>query len=396
MKINSLQKFLLGIISGLGVFTLGVFFGAQIILTSPQSPAGELINTVLGKPNDVDFSLYWKVFSKLEEKFPDKINRQDLLYGAARGTVEALGDRYSLFLTPEETQRFFEDIKGEFGGIGAEITQDGKQYVIVAPLADSPAEKAGLKPKDVIISVDDKSAQKMGFNELINAIRGDAGTKVKLEIFREGFEDTQVFVITRDNIVVKSVQGENKNGIAYVKIITFSDDTVEEFQKIVDDLLTPDVQKLVVDVRNNPGGFLNTAIDLTSLFIDTDPVVIEERKNKIRQDFNTTLEAKYKDVPMVVLINEGSASASEIFAGAMQDRNRAKLVGMKTFGKGSVQEVDELPDGSSLRLTVARWLTPKGRQINGEGIEPDIEVQDNEKTEEDEQLEKAIEILQNN
>lgn len=384
-------------------FTLGALVSIKVLQDNPQligsktpffGPVGELINTTLGKPRDIDFSLYWDAYTKIQSKYPKEINQQELVYGAIRGSVAALGDRFSLFLSPDEAERFFEDINGEFTGIGAELTQEGDLFVVVAPLPDSPAEKAGLKAQDVITSVDGKDASEFEFGQLINAIRGPKESKVVLGIFREGFDEPQDFTITRDTIELKSLRYEQReDGIAYVQLIQFSDDTTAEFEKVVDQMKAAGAKGLVLDLRNNPGGFLDTAIDIGSFFIDEGPIVIEERKGGDREVFKVNHDPVLKGFPTVVLVNGGSASASEIVAGALQDDGIAKLVGTQTFGKGSVQEVESLPDGSALRLTVAKWLTPKEREINGEGIAPDIVIDEEPTPDHDPQLDKALEIL---
>lgn len=381
----------------IATFALGSLVGARTVLDHPSSQVGKFINTALGKPTNVNFSLYWDVYNKLEQKFPKPIDQQELVYGAIRGTVAALDDRYSLFLSPDEANRFFEDINGEFSGIGAEISQEQEFFIIVAPLPGSPAEKAGLQAQDVITSVDSKDSKGMQFNELINAIRGAKGSDVKLGILRSGFDEPKDFTLTRDTITVPSTSYTLRDdGLAYFKINQFSDDTTKALDTAADDILAKHAKGIIVDLRNDPGGFLTTAIDTSSFFIDHGTIVSEERKGGTTEHFSVTHEPRLKDIPLVVLVNGGSASAAEIFAGAMQDDERGKLVGVKTFGKGSVQEVERLEDGSALRLTIAKWLTPKNREINGTGIEPDIEIKDEPTKDHDAQLDKAVELLLKN
>ncbi len=379
----------------LATFSLGTLVGARTIRDYPLTRMGQLLTSVLGAPATTpDYALYWDVYRRLETQYPKPIDKQELLYGAIRGTVAALGDRFSLFLSPSEANRFFEDIKGEFSGIGAEISQEQDLFVIVAPLPGSPAEAAGLKANDAIVSVDGKESQGMQFNELINAIRGPKGSTVKLGILREGFDEPKEFALTRDTITVASTTYTLRpDGLAYVKISQFSDDTTAELDKAADDILAKHATGIIVDLRNDPGGYLETAIDVSSFFLDHGTVVSEERKGGDTESFAVSHEPRLKDIPLVVLVNGGSASASEIFAGAMQDTGRAKLVGVKTFGKGSVQEVQRLADGSALRLTIAKWLTPNGREINGTGIEPDFEVRADATADSDPQLDKAVELL---
>lgn len=378
----------------IATFALGALVGGYAVLADRDRGLGKVINTTLGSPADADYSMYWEIYSRLESEYVGEADRQKLLYGAIRGTVDALGDPYSLFLDPEEAERFFQDIEGEFSGIGAEINQEGETFVIVAPLPDSPAESAGLKAKDVIVSVDGKDASEFEFGELINAIRGKAGTEVKLGIFRDGAEEIEEVAVTRDTIELESVEYEARDGgVAVIRLTQFSDDTLRELTDLEDDLERNNTTGIVLDLRNNPGGYLDASVDIASLFVKDGPIVIEQNKAGERKEFPTTLQPVLSDYKLVVLINDGSASASEIVAGAVQDRKEGTIVGTKSFGKGSVQEVDRLDDGSALRLTIAKWLTPDGRAIDHEGIKPDVEVNDDEGTEADEQLDKAIEEL---
>ena len=378
-------------------FALGGLVGARTVMAHPYSKVGTFINTALGKPSDVNFSLYWDVYNKLEQKFPKPIDQQELVYGAIRGTVAALGDRYSLFLSPKEADRFFEDINGEFSGIGAEISQEQEFFIIVAPLPGSPAEKAGLQAKDVITAVDEKDSKGLQFNELINAIRGPKGSEVKLGILRDGFDEPKEFSLMRDTITIASTSYTLRDdGLAYFKINQFGEDTVKALDTAADDILAKHAKGLILDLRNDPGGFLQTANDVSSFFIDHGVIVSEERKGGGKELFSVTHEPRLKDIPLVVLVNGGSASASEIVAGAVQDTERGKLVGVKTFGKGSVQEVERLADGSALRLTIAKWLTPKDREINGTGVTPDIEIKEEPTKDHDPQLDKAVELLTKN
>lgn len=394
---KSLQpaKYLFFLFGGAAIFLSGTVVGANTVLKSPSSPFVQIVNKSLGQPGDINFDIFWDVYERVKNNFPQDVNNQNWVYGAAKGAVASLGDRYSLFLTPEESKKFFEDINNEFSGIGAELSQEGNLFIIVAPLKGSPAEIAGLKPQDVIVAVNGVEVSKYQFNELINVIRGEKGTQVTLKIMRKGFDEPKDFKVTRDIIQVESLEFEMKpNNHGYIRVTQFSDDTTEEFAKAIEQLLKDGAKDLVIDLRNNPGGFLNTSIDMASLFIAEGPIVSEVKKGDETKDFKPTLDDKYKDLKMVVLVNGGSASASEIFAGAIQDREKGKVIGTQTFGKGSVQEIENLKDGSALRITVAKWKTPKGRFINGEGIKPDIIVEDDEKTDADEQLDRAIKELE--
>ncbi|MBI4023266.1 S41 family peptidase [Candidatus Berkelbacteria bacterium] len=373
-------------------FALGTLVGGRAVLTDPEAGLGKVVNETLGQPADLDYQLYWDVFNRIEDRFPGQVDRSALLYGAIRGTVSALDDPYSLFLDPAESEAFFDDLSGEFGGIGAEINQEGERFVIVTPLPGSPAEVAGLKPQDVITAVDRQSASQFELGALIQEIRGEPGSTVVLGILRG--ERELAVTVTRETIVVPSVTVEVRDDdIAYVRLTQFADNTAEELRRHVEEIGTLGTRGIILDLRSNPGGFFDESISVASLFIEDGAIVLEEGKDGTRQTFEATDDASLTDLPLVVLVNKGSASASEIVAGAIQDHAEGTVIGDQTFGKGSVQQVDNLSDGSALRLTIARWLTPDGRAIEGEGITPDVVVADDEATEVDEQLEQAVELL---
>ncbi len=361
----------------------------------------KIANTNLGQPSDVDFSLFWDAWSIVKNKFAGNIDTQKMIYGAICGMMNSLGDDYSLFMDPKEAKQFSEDLSGSFDGIGAELEiKDGK-LVIASPLEGSPAEKAGLMANDVVVKINGEEVSKMTFNDAINKIRGDKGTDVTLTIFRDGWSDTKDFTITRDTINVPSVKWEQKGDYTYIKINQFGEDTTNLMQQAVNFVNSHSSKGIILDLRNNPGGYLDSAVDITSLFIDKGTVVIKESKDGSQEKISTTLTPKLKDKKLVVLVNGGSASSSEIMAGAIQDYKRGLLIGEKTFGKGSVQNLEPLKDGSEVRVTIAKWLTPNGRGINKQGIEPDIEVkltEDDKNANRDPQLDRAIEELnkQNN
>lgn len=365
-------------------------------LTFENKIVPKIANLNYGKPADVNFALFWDAWAIVKNKFYGGINNQKMVYGAISGMMDSLKDPYSLFMDPDDAKRFSDDLSGSFGGIGAQLESKNNMMVIVAPLADSPAQKAGLKAQDIIIKVDGTEVSQLGFYEAINKIRGEKDTKVKLTIAREGWEETKDFEITRDIVVVKSVKYEIKDNIGIITMSQFGDDTLDLMKEAVDALGKKNVEGMIIDLRNNPGGYLQDAIDITSMFVDNGSIIVKEKdKAGSVKTFKTTLDKKF-DKPVVMLVNGGSASASEIFAGAMQDLNRAKLVGEKTFGKGSVQTVEELKDGSKVRVTIAHWLTPNDREIDKEGIKPDISIELTDQDKEnkvDSQLNKAIEIL---
>lgn len=381
-----------------GLFLFGYSLGQKGQAIPGISLKG-ITNTEAGKPSAVDFSLFWEAWNKLQQKAVIAPDPQKMLYGAILGMFSSLDDPYTTFFTPAQNQRFKEDIQGEFSGIGVEIVSKNGLPTVVAPLSETPAERAGLKPNDIIVQVDDIQTKDIGFREVIDRIRGEAGTKVKIIILREGSETPITMEITRAVIQVKSVglKETDVNGkkIYNIKIRQFGDDTLALFESIVDQAVAGKPDGLIIDLRNNPGGYLETAIDLSSYFLDGGVVVIEKDKNNQSQEFKVTRKARLKDFKVAVLVNQGSASASEIFTGALQDRKIGKIIGEKTFGKGSVQELIELSDGSAAKITIAKWLTPNGRTINGEGLEPDVLIIDDPNTPADEQYDKAIEYLVN-
>ncbi|MFY9484394.1 MAG: S41 family peptidase [Patescibacteria group bacterium] len=358
----------------------------------------KIVSTELAKPAEVDFSLFWNVWNHIEEQYVGSFDPQKAVYGAVSGLVESLKDPFSLFLTPEDSKKFLDDLRGQFQGIGAELALKNEKIIVVAPLTGSPSERAGLRPNDQIIKIDGQDIGVLTFGEVITKIRGPKGTTVTLTVLREGTAEPLEFTMKREVIKIESVKLEVKDGIAHLKIIQFGDDTTQEAQKAAEQIITTDAKGIVLDMRNNPGGFLNAAIDVASLFLEDGKLVVSEQaKGTERKEFKTTITPRLKDKKLVVLVNGGSASGSEIVAGALRDHNRAKLVGEKTFGKGSVQSLEDLPGGSSLRITIAKWLTPSGKQINGEGISPDIEVkltEDDVKAGRDPQFNKAKELLQ--
>lgn len=369
-------------------------------------PAVEKVLNVVGqKPppqlGEVDLNIFWDVWSQLEDKYVDKakLDRKDLVFGAASGLVRALKDPYSEFLPPQENKQFQEDIKGSFEGIGAEIGIRKGVLTIISPLKGSPAERAGLKGGDKILKVNDTLTGDLALDEAVRLIRGPKGTEVVLTVLRDSFDKTKEFKIVRDTIRITILSTEKKgDGIFVIKLNHFSQNAAWEFRRAVQKFYQSGSKKLILDVRNNPGGFLTVAVDIASWFLPAGEVVTKERvADGEREIYRSAGYKLLEKTPMVVLINEGSASASEIVAGALRDVRGVKLVGAKTFGKGSVQEVVPLSGGSSLKITVAKWLTPKGEEINGKGLEPDVKVElpkDEEKADEkDWIMEKGIEVL---
>jgi len=379
------------------VFVLGYSFGqkGKSIGIGPKN----VINTEAGKPSDIDFSLYWEAWSKMMQKSALKPDPKQMIYGSISAMLSSTNYPYTVFFAPTENKQFRDDIQGQFDGIGVELVSKDNLPTVVAPLSESPAEKAGMKAGDVILEVDGMKTADLGFNEVINKIRGEKGTQVKLSIAREGKDQPIEISVTRDTIIVKSVEWkfDSKNGKKYanVKIRQFGDDTDKLFEDFVNAAVKEKPDGIIVDLRNNPGGYLESAVTLASYFLDGGTVVIEKDKNDVGKEYKVVKKARLKGFKTAVLVNQGSASASEIFAGALQDRKAGKLIGEKTFGKGSVQELIDLSDGSAVKITVAKWLTPNGRAINKEGITPDIEVAMPDESKGDLQLDRAVQYLVN-
>lgn len=368
---------------------------------SVLSPEEAIILNKNSPDKTVDFALFWKVWGLLKDKYVDggKLDANELFYGAIDGMLAATGDPYTTFFDPKENKEFQEDISGIFEGIGAEMGIKDKILTIIAPLEGMPAEKAGLMAGDKILKIDDQSTVNMSLEEAVSKIRGAKGTEVRLTIFRNGDEESREVIVKRDIILVKSVRFEMKeNDIAYIRVSRFGDDTEKEFKAAVRQTLDKKAVGLVIDMRNNPGGFLETSVEMASLMLPGGKIVVmEEDGTGERKEIKARGGDMLSGLPTVVLINEGSASASEILAGALKDnRDNVTIIGKKSFGKGSVQELISVGKDTSVKITVARWLTPAGHQINTVGITPDVEAdisRDDLDNKRDPQLDKALEIL---
>jgi carboxyl-terminal processing protease len=370
------KKLALGILVFLiacGIFIFGFLVGhGQLKLEEGYKP--KLINRSLGKPKDVDFALFWNVWNKIDKQYLNKIDKQKMVYGAIKGMVAAIDDPYSVFMDPTETKEFNQELEGKFSGIGAEVGVREGKLVIIAPLPGSPAEKSGLQPGDIIVSIDGESADLFTVDQAVTKIRGKAGTTVLLIISREGAFQNKEFKIVREDIQVPSAKIEMKGKIVYIDILLFNEETAGLVKKFIEEAKDKNAQGLIIDVRNNPGGYLDSAVEICDFFVMKGKVIVSEKYKNDRQDeYKATIEP-IVDLPLIVLINDGSASASEIFAGAIKDYHLGTLIGEKTFGKGTVQDFEQFPDSSSLRLTIAHWLTPGGTDISKAGIAPDIQV----------------------
>lgn len=337
---------------------------------------------VLGDPEEeVDIGLLWNVWRALQAHYiePGDMDAQKMLFGAVGGMVSAVGDPYTVFMTPVENTDFRDSLSGHLQGIGAELGERENRIIVVSPLKGSPAERAGLLPEDVIVQVDDMEITDQNLNEVVTRIRGAKGTKVTLKILREGEDDLLTFTITRDDITVPSTEYEVKQSgsgsVGVLSVNQFGTETISEIRTILRDVKPAELDGLIIDLRYNGGGYLDGAIDLVSMFLREGTVVtVQGRDESDTQVHAVSGRPVLPEIPLVVLQNQASASASEIAAGALQDHKRATVIGTKSFGKGTVQEVLDLPGGSSLRVTIAKWLTPGGRDLGKEGVEPDILV----------------------
>lgn len=423
MKLLKEKKYIhifLAIVVAVAVFVGGYAFGSM--------PTGDFqqvdeklwrLGDLIGKGNsqsdlagDVNFQEFWNVWKYVQENYVNSdVTDKQLFYGALSGLVSALEDPYSLFLRPDLYQKFEQELSGSFEGIGAEIGIRQDQLQIVAPLPGTPADRAGLLAGDFILAIDGQATLGLSVDEAVSKIRGEKGTQVVLTIARVK-EDPKDVSITRDTIEIDSVRFVKENGdeilqnndegilienkYAYIQLLYFNENTLTDWNETINALLKKNPEGIILDLRGNPGGFLVTAIEIAGEWVNGDIVVREKMRNGEEVTHKANRTARLQNIPTVVLVDEGSASGAEILAGAIQDYKLGTLVGEKTFGKGSVQDLRSFSDGSAVKLTIAEWLTPNGRNINKEGIMPDIEV---ERTIEDfnagsdPQLDKALEII---
>lgn len=353
------------------------------------------VNTNL--PNQLDYSSVDEVYRLLKSDFDGALNQNQLIDGAKAGLVAATGDPYTQYFNPQQASDFKDQLAGEFSGIGAELgSDDSGSVIIVSPIAGYPAAKTGLKPKDIIAAVDGQSTSGMSIDAVVGKIRGPAGSKVVLTIVRGNGQPFDVS-IAREKIIVPSVSWHVDGAIGYMKIGQFSTDTASLAAQAAQEFKAKGVKGLVLDLRGNPGGYLASAVEVSSLWLDPGKTVVSERRgNTIISTEQASGKHPFKGLPTVVLIDGGSASASEITAGALRDNGAATLVGQKSFGKGSVQQVENLPDGSEVKITTARWYTPAGKNIDKQGITADVSIgitDTQAKAGQDPQLDKAKQIL---
>ncbi len=380
---------ILVIVTAFGTFvvtnTIAISLGNKVVIAQKDFEAIKSMDKLMG------------LKEYIKSNYVEGAEDNKLIEGAIKGMFESLGDPYSVYMTKEEFKNFNETTKGSYGGIGVIVSRSEDGYVtVVAPIEDTPGEKAGLKTNDKIIKVDDKDIVGIDLEEAVALMKGKKGTKVTLTVMRDNVREPKIFEITREEIILKTVKSNMmENSIGYIRITMFDEDTGSEFKKALKELTSQNMKGLILDLRQNPGGFINQCVDVADELLDEGLVVYTEDNAKKREDYKS---GKGKlEVPFVVLIDEGSASASEIVSGAVKDRKAGLLIGVKTFGKGLVQSIEQLKDGSGIKLTTQKYYTPNGISINKIGIQPDIEVKAPEPEEgqnpedvKDVQMERAI------
>lgn len=399
-KYTFLKYYILTILF-LTVFGLGVFTGQNWQFKEQITHAEDAVEKSLGfstNHQDVDLTNFWKVWDKIKRDYVKQpVKDSDLIAGSIQGLVYSLNDPHSVYFPPQEATEFSNDLSGRLEGIGAEIGIKNNQLIVIYPLPNSPAEKAGLMAGDLILKIDNESTEGMETKVAVTKIRGKAGTSVILTILRDKLLKPKEITVLRAEINIPSVTFAAKKGnVGYFRITQFNQDTVKELNHYIS-LLPSSIKGVVIDLRNNPGGYLDVAVKVASNWIPQNEVIVTEKGlNDLNEVFKSEGDHSFVGMKTVILVNKGSASASEILAGALQDYKAATIVGEQTFGKGSVQDYNEFDDGSALKLTIAEWFTPLGRNINKEGITPDVLIKpdvEKEKIGEDVVLKKALELL---
>jgi carboxyl-terminal processing protease len=423
---NKVAKFQI-ILIVLIAFAAGYFFGINKIVFDWKNYSPSL--KVIGKEppanlTSIDFSQFWLTWQKLETNYYDKtkLDPQKMVNGAIAGMIQTLGDPFTVYLPPVQNDNFKQGLAGQFTGIGAELGMKDKNIIVIAPLEGSPAEKTGIRAGDIILKVDGTLTSSWSLSQTVEKIRGPKGTEVVLQILHKDNNTPKTIKIIRDVITVKSVAGwvkkvseidsvkidKNTQGsIAYIRLSQFGDNTNKDWMSLIVDLnlkinTAKDFKGIILDLRNNPGGYLTDAAYIASEFLEKGKIVVScsptscttengEKKYNLSVGDSNRPQGLFINKPLVILVNEGSASASEIVAGALRDNRKIKLVGEKTFGKGTVQEAEDLGNGAGLHVTIAKWLTPSGTWVNGQGLTPDIKVDlDPKDPSRDTQLEKAV------
>ncbi len=393
-------RIIVGVVTFIGVFLVGVYVGFE------NRPASQKIVDIVNKQvptalaENTDFEPFWKAWQLVKEKYPeaDKTTNQDHVYGAIKGLLASFGDPYTTFFTPEESKAFESQISGEFGGVGMEMGQKDGVLTVIAPLKNTPAAKAGVMAGDKIVKINDKLSADMSVDSAVDMIRGEPGTSVSITIVREGLSQPKVIDLVRAKISIPTVDTEKntEKGVFVIKLYSFSAQSPGLFQNALKEFADTGYDKLVLDLRNNPGGYLEAAVSMASWFLPQGEVVVKEI-GKTDKDVTVHKSAGpgifNGKIKMVVLVNKGSASASEILAGALSEHGVATLMGTQTYGKGSVQELMKLTSDTSIKITIAKWYTPKGVSISESGLTPKVKLEPNKDETKDTQLQEAIDYL---
>ncbi len=382
------------VVFGFAGYQLGFNKGEQEILkTTPP-----IISEGLGVNDKVDFSIFWEAWRRLEASYIDKskIDYKKMVYGAVEGMVKTLGDPYTTYFTPSQTTSFNEELNGKYEGVGMVVGIKDEQLTVVSPFKGTPAEQAGLKAGDKILKIDNVFTNDITIEEAVKTIKGKPGTIVKLLVQRSEWVEPKEFSLKRATIKIPTLELTKKDeGIAIIKIYQFNKILISEFQTASQDIINSGDKKIIIDLRDNPGGYLEVSQAIAGWFLNRNQLVVTQSQfqGAEQKQYLSEGPSTFVNYPVVVLINEGSASASEILAGALRDNREIKLVGAKSFGKGSVQEQIDLSDKSSLKVTIAKWLTPNGTSLDKNGLDPDFVVPSNATSSLDAQLDKAIELL---
>ena len=390
-----------------GAFFSGVYFGKNN--KSDFEKVTSVVNKTSGMNTAVDFAPFWKAWNVIDEKYipttststANLVDNQTRVYGAIEGMVASLGDPYTIYFPPVEAKSFNDEISGTIEGVGMEVDVKDDVLTVVAPLKDTPAYRAGIKAGDKILRINGTSTEKLNTQEAVSLIRGKKGTPVKLTLLRQGIKEPFDITVIRDVISVPTIDTEIKNDVFIIRLYNFSAISPNAFRNALREFVEADKYKMIIDLRGNPGGYLEASVDMASWFLPAGKVVVKEdfRNEEDTQTFRSKGYNIFTDkLKLVILIDGGSASASEILAGALHEHGIATLVGSQSFGKGSVQELINITENTSLKVTVARWLTPNGTSISHGGLTPDVVVKFDEakfKKGEDVQLNRALEILKN-
>ncbi len=377
--IKKIAGFALAVVAGLGLLISGIWLGYAAGRKVPENiMVTGVANIDTPTSTAANFGTFWEAWQVIKDNYlrEPSTTPQQKVYGSINGLVNSLGDPYSEFFDPQSNKQFQEDITGDFGGIGAQLGLNASgDVVVIAPLKGTPAEAAGLRARDIITSINGTSTAGMNVDQAVHLIRGPEGTSVTLMVLRAGWSSPRKFTIMRETIQVPNVQLEMKGDVAHITLAEFTQDAEPAFYQALVKAVDAKAQGIILDLRDNPGGYLEVAVDLSGYFLKPNTLVVKEVGRTVpEQNYKASGDGALSTMPLVVLVNGGSASAAEILAGALHDDRGIKLIGEKTFGKGTVQELEPLSDGSAIKLTVAHWVLPSGRILDHDGLVPDIAV----------------------